>query len=193
MPEADDMDHEAYNKFISARVWLPYDDGSARPAKITGPKRDTDGNLIGHTHANHVLDTSLYEVEFDDGRVGTYSANIIAQNVFEKVDDEGQAHILFDDIIDHQEGTDALAIDDGFVIHNIYHTPKRTTRGWTMLVQWKYGSTTWIPLKDLKESNPVQVADYVVAHKLLSLPSPEGLLTSFENATVLSNRQRLGT
>jgi hypothetical protein len=40
-----------------------------------------------------------------------------------------------------------------------------------MLVQWKDGSTTWIPLKDLKESNPIQVADYVVAHKLPAEPA----------------------
>jgi hypothetical protein len=159
MPEADDMDHEAYNKFISARVWLPSDDGIARPAKITG------------RNANPVLDISLYEVEFDDGRVGTYSANIIAQNIFEQVDDEGQAHLLFDDIKDHRKGTDAVAIDDGFEIHNNRRTPKRTTCGWTLLVQWKDGSTTWIPLKDLKESNPLQVADYVVAHKLTFEPA----------------------
>jgi hypothetical protein len=111
------------------------------------------------------------DVEFEDGRIGTYSANIIAQNMFEQVDDEGQVHILFNDIIDHRKGTDAVAIDDGFVIHNNRRTPKRTTRGWTMLVQWKDGSTTWIPLKDLKKSNPVQVADYVVAHKLSAEPA----------------------
>jgi hypothetical protein len=56
--------------------------------------------LVG-SNANPVLDTSLYDVEFDDGRVGTYSANVIAENIVEQVDAEGQAHVLFDDIIDH--------------------------------------------------------------------------------------------
>ena len=31
-----------------------------------------------------------------------------------------------------------------------------------MLVQWKSGSTTWVELKDMKESYPVQAAEYVV-------------------------------
>ena len=30
-----------------------------------------------------------------------------------------------------------------------------TTKGWNLLVEWKYGKQDWIPLKDLKESNPV--------------------------------------
>jgi hypothetical protein len=173
MPEADDMDNDAYGKYISARVWLPSDEGIATPAKVTRLKRDPARNLIGHSKSNPVLDTSLYEVEveLDDGCIGTYSANVIAQNVFEQVDDMGQAHILFDDIIDHRKGTDAVAIEDGFEIYNNRCTLKCTTHGWTMLVQWKDGTTTWIPLKDLKESNPVQVADYVVAHKLTSEPA----------------------
>jgi hypothetical protein len=59
MPEAGEMDHAAYDNYISARVWLPTDDGIAKPAKVTGRKRDTDGNLIGHTNDNPILDTSL--------------------------------------------------------------------------------------------------------------------------------------
>jgi hypothetical protein len=117
------------------------------------------------------LDTSLYDVEFDDGRVGTYSANVIAENIFEQVDTEGNVHVLFDDIINHRKGTDAIAIDDGYVIYNQRRTPKRTTRGWSLLVQWKDGSTDWVPLKDLKESNPLQVADYAVANQLVSEPA----------------------
>jgi hypothetical protein len=105
-------------------------------------------------------------VEFDDGRTGVYSANIIAQNIYEQVNDEEQAHILFDDIIDHQKGTDAVSPDDGFVVYNGCRTPKRM-----MLVQWKDGTTTWIPLKDLKESNPVPLADYAFAHKLVHEPA----------------------
>jgi hypothetical protein len=101
IPEADDMDHEAYDKYISARVWLPNLEGIAMTAKVTGRKRDQEEHLIGRSNPNPVIDTRLYDVEFDDGRVGTYSTNIIAENIFEQVDSEGQAHVLFDDIIDH--------------------------------------------------------------------------------------------
>jgi hypothetical protein len=33
-------------------------------------------------------------------------------------------------------------------------------------VLWKDGTSTWVPLKELKESNSVQVADYAVGNKI---------------------------
>jgi hypothetical protein len=38
IPEADEMNHEAYDKYISARVWLPNPEGVAMAAKVTGIK-----------------------------------------------------------------------------------------------------------------------------------------------------------
>jgi hypothetical protein len=38
------------------------------------------------------------------------------------------------------------------------------TKGWYLKVRWKEGSTTWEMLRDLKESNPVEVAEYAVTN-----------------------------
>jgi len=38
-------------------------------------------------------------------------------------------------------------------------------------VQWKEGTTEWIKLKDMKESYPVQVAEYAVANKIAEEPA----------------------
>jgi hypothetical protein len=38
------------------------------------------------------------------------------------------------------------------------------TQGWQLLCQWKDGTTNWVALKDMKNSYPVQVADYAVAN-----------------------------
>jgi Reverse transcriptase (RNA-dependent DNA polymerase). len=46
-----------------------------------------------------------------------------------------------------------------------------TTKGWYFNVQWKDGSQQWIPLKDLKESNPVEIAEYVQLHGLSDEPA----------------------
>ena len=35
-----------------------------------------------------------------------------------------------------------------------------------MCIEWKDGSTTWEPLKDLKESIPIEVSEYAVANKV---------------------------
>jgi hypothetical protein len=50
-------------------------------------------------------------------------------------------------------------------------TPKQTTCGWSLLVQWKDGSINWVPLKDLKELNLLQVTNHAIVHKLTSEPA----------------------
>jgi hypothetical protein len=67
---------------------------------------------------NPIFDTSLYDVEFDDERIGTYSANIIAENIFQQVYFEGYTHVIIDEIIDHRKGTDAISQEDNFIYHN---------------------------------------------------------------------------
>jgi hypothetical protein len=38
-------------------------------------------------------------------------------------------------------------------------------------VEWCHESTSWVPLKDLKVSNPVEVAEYAVSHNLTQEPA----------------------
>jgi hypothetical protein len=78
---------------------------------------------------------------------------------------------LLDEIIDHQKGADAVTIADGYYEVNGQRKPKVTTRGWELCVQWKDASTSWVPLKLLKESNPVKVAEYVNANGLTNKPA----------------------
>ena len=96
---------------------LPQEDSMAK-ATVIGRKRDADGELIGNSHPNPILDTGLYEIQFDDGRVDTYSANIIAENIFEQVDDEGKKWLLMDDIVDHRKTKDAISHEDRYFERN---------------------------------------------------------------------------
>jgi hypothetical protein len=48
---------------------------------------------------------------------------------------------------------------------------RKTTKGWHLCVEWKYGTTSWERLADLKESNPVAVAEYVATKSLLNTPA----------------------
>ena len=43
------------------------------------------------------------------------------------------------------------------------HVLRKTTVGWSFRVKSKDGSSTWVPVKILKESNPVEIAEYVKA------------------------------
>jgi len=48
---------------------------------------------------------------------------------------------------------------------------KKTTTGWDLEVEWKDDTTSWLPLKTLKETNPIQVAEYAKANKIDSEPA----------------------
>ena len=48
---------------------------------------------------------------------------------------------------------------------------QKSTCGWTFKILWKDGSETWIPLKDLKESHPVELADYARARNIDKEPA----------------------
>ena len=51
------------------------------------------------------------------------------------------------------------------------HRIRKTTCGWHILVLWRDRTETWIPLKDLKESHPVDVAKYARAHGIDNQPA----------------------
>ena len=78
-------------------------------------KRDADGNLIGKSHSNPMLDTSIYKVEMDTGETEAYSANIIAEHIYSQVDHEGYTHQVLDEIIDHRKTSSAIPISEGLV------------------------------------------------------------------------------
>ena len=48
---------------------------------------------------------------------------------------------------------------------------RKTTKAWKLLITWKDQSKTWIPLKDLKESNPVEVAEFAKARFIEDEPA----------------------
>ena len=45
-----------------------------------------------------------------------------------------------------------------------------TTQGWKMKVLWRDSTESWMPLKDLKESNPVEVTEFAKSRDLESEP-----------------------
>jgi hypothetical protein len=166
MPEADEWDAEAYDQYISAQVRLPKD-GTEVLGQVISRKRDVVGNPIGKSNVNPILDTRLYQVMFPDGNVAEYSANVIAEYLYSQVDNEGRQYLLLDEIIDFKKTEDAF--DDYNILqlsHNGNVHPIRTTIGWKLCGKWKDGSTSWENLKDLKESYPVQVAEYAISRGL---------------------------
>ena len=74
--------------------------------------------------------------------------------------------------MDHRKNGDAVPIADGLIKTNSGNMIRRkTTKGWSLLVNWKDKSSSWVALKDLKESHPVQVAKYAVGNKIADEPA----------------------
>jgi hypothetical protein len=171
MPEANEYTEESFDKYLSAEVVLALGDREQR-AKVTGCKRDTGGNPIGIANSNPILDTHVYTVEFPDGTEKEYSANIIAESLYSEVDQDGRQFQLINKIINHLSDESAVSRDDMYVDKDgsNWHL-RRTTKGWKLLIQWKDGMSMWERLANLKESNPVQVAEYAVANKLTEEPA----------------------
>jgi hypothetical protein len=172
MPEADDLPPEFLDEYISAHVLLPKGDSYVK-GHVISCKRDDDGNVRGKANTNPILDSRVYEVQFSDGHTEEYATNVIAEAVYARVDDEGYEHLILDEIIDYRKDM-AIAISDDehyIIAGNGNRHPRRTTKVWELCVRWKDKSTSWVALKDLKEGNPLQVAEFAIANGIASEPA----------------------
>jgi hypothetical protein len=109
---------------------------------------------------------------FPDGETAEYSANMIAECLYLQVDDEGNQFLLLDEIIDWKQTKETLNDEEIFQFSYNGNIHKRqTTKGWKLCIRWKDQSTSWEPLKDLKQSFPVQVAEFAIRHNLEDKPA----------------------
>ena len=61
----------------------------------------------------------------------------------------------------------AVPIDDKFVVSNTgRESLRKTIKGFNFLCLWKDCSTTWAPMKNLNESNPVDMTEYIVENRI---------------------------
>ncbi len=172
-PEIDDYDEETIDKLLSAEVLLPKGDLQF-VGKVINRKRDADGNPIGRASSNPILDTRVYEVEFSDGTIADYSANVIAEALYSQVDVDGNRFLLLKEIISHEKDTSALSpTDESFINGTGSRNPIRkiTTKGWKFECLWADGSTSWEPLRNLKDSNPIELVEYAQSHGLMNEPA----------------------
>ena len=142
------------------------------PAIVKKRSIDKDGREIGMFDPNPVLNTVLYDVEFNDGSVRQYTANMIAQNLVDQVDNYGYSLSRLEAIVDYRKDKSALTKDQiNFKTKSGKSRSRKSTKGWKMLVQFSDGSRQWVPLKILKEINPVEVAEFACARGIEKDPA----------------------
>jgi hypothetical protein len=172
-PDLDKFDEETLDKLLSTEVVLSKGDLQC-VGKVINRKRDLDGNPIGRANTNPILDTRIYEVEFLDGTIAEYAANVLAEALYTQVDADGNRFLLLKEIVDHMKDGTAVSIDDE-PFHNTSgsrNPPKNiTSKGWKFQCLWADGCSSWEPLWNLKDANPIELAEYGEAHGLLKEPA----------------------
>jgi hypothetical protein len=171
--EADDFSPGITDaNYLNMELALPRDGEEPAFARVTKRMKDSNGNPIGRAHTNPILDTRMFEVEFLDGTTQALAANVIAENMFAQVDQEGRRLMLLDEIVDHRKNRNAVLKEDAlFTTENGRLTRRITTKGWELLIRWKDGSETWTKLKDMKEAYPVEMAEYAIQAKIHDEPA----------------------
>ena len=132
--EADD--EEAVDKYLNVELILDIGSENERQGRVTKRSQGLDSEAVGSAHANPLFDTREWYIEFTDGSVDKYTANVIAENMFAQMDDEVNQYLLMNKITDHRKDNTAIPIYDGTTRgHNENESLNITTCGWELLVE----------------------------------------------------------
>ena len=162
-----------YDLLLNAEIKMHTDGERVATGKVKQRVTTPEGKQMGTYDPNPALNTIMYEVEFDDGMVRDYGATTIAENLLTQVDDDGYSNTMFKAIVDYKKDPKvAVSEEKSYVMsRNGQRRTRKTTRGWKLMVLWNDGTQSWIDLSVLKESNPVDVAEFAKAHHIDEEPA----------------------
>ncbi len=157
---------EMGDNYLSAEILVPHG-GTLVKGRVTSRKRDKDGNPVGLASANLILDMREYTFTIDDGDETILNANLITEAMYAQFNPDGNQFVLLDSIIDKRQLDTAIRPSDQKVVRpNRWTYMKRSTIGWHVCCQWKDGPTSWENLADLKESHPLEMAEYAMTQDI---------------------------
>jgi hypothetical protein len=173
MPDTDDIkeenDVDTYDQYVGAHVRVPIGD-EIRSGKLVRRKQELDGTVRGRANANSMLDTRTYEIESPDVRSDEYTANLTAESMYAQCDIVVRQYNLMEVNVYQKTDGHASVPTDMYIKHGSNKQVRKTTKVWNLCVEWKDGTTSRERLVDLKESNPVEVAEYATSNSLLDSP-----------------------
>ena len=96
------------------------------------------------------------------GKVTELTTNNISESMYAQFDLEGNEYLLLDVQIDNPKDNMAISLSDQQNIVQGRPVTCKTTAGWQICCQRKNFSMSWEKLFELKESHPVQTAEFAV-------------------------------
>ena len=95
-------------------------------------KHDTNGNPIGRSNQNSILDTCLHE-----GEMTELVVNIIAESMYSQCDVNGNEYLLLKAFIDDRKNGSALNVHDQKVVIEWLETLRKSTASRDICCEWK--------------------------------------------------------
>ena len=115
-------------------------DGEIEHATVKRREVDVSGQPIGFANSNPMLDSREYKIEYLDGTIEIATANLIAENIISKVNEQGHRQILIDEIIDHKFIVKIKHELDNKRKRNEIDLRLHTENDWEFCVSWKDAS-----------------------------------------------------
>ena len=108
-----------------------------------------------------MLNTMIYDVDFPGGSIRKYRVNVISDNTYYQVYSEVFLHPTLSGILDSDKDTTTAKKGDQYIItKSIQRCMRKSTIGWNLFIAWKDGSEQHKLLSLMKESNPIEVAEF---------------------------------
>ena len=106
----------AYDRILNAEKQLQLGEEYIM-GKVRRRAQGPDGNTIGKYDNNLYLNSVMYEVEFINGQVKEYGANIVAGNMLTQVNSDRYSLMLMEGIVDYRKDESvAISMEDKYII-----------------------------------------------------------------------------
>lgn len=90
-------------------VLIPQEGNRTEEGRVIGLSHDKNRKPYGKSNEHPLLDTRVFDVQFQDRAIEKLSANRIAVNMYSSVDEYGYNHYEVEDIQGHRRGDDDIS------------------------------------------------------------------------------------
>jgi hypothetical protein len=87
---------DGYDEYIGAELMFDFMGDDVARGRVIKCAKGEDGQPLGTCNANPILDTRMYTVQLSDGSHRELSANIIAENLYAQVNEQGHQQLIGD-------------------------------------------------------------------------------------------------
>ena len=118
-----------YNKYVNMELTLDRGGDRTEFARLEKRLKDSNRRPIGVADDNPILYSRIYEVEYRNGCVAAMADNVIADNLFAQVDQEGNRFVHINSITDTRtDGTQKLQQYVFVITKSVTKQRKNTTK-----------------------------------------------------------------